>query len=58
MDLKRYLEAMREFKEREGYYPNFGQMRQEQEEQEAQPEPEQPTRRQWIVPRKRRRPWK
>ena len=56
MDLKRYLEVMREFKEREGYYPNFGQMRHEQESQE--PEPEQPARRQWIVPRKRRRPWK
>lgn len=60
MDLMTYIQRMREFHEREGYYPAFGESqrreRGEQGDQEAS-EPEQPIRPPFI-PRRRRRPWK
>jgi hypothetical protein len=58
MDLLKYIEALREFHRREGYYPPFGQFQREQEERERQRDSgtEQPAR---PLPfRKRQRPWK
>ncbi len=52
----RNINAMREFREREGYYPAFGDTRREQRDPKD-PEAKQPTR-QRLVPRSRRRPWK
>ena len=56
MDLMKYIEIMRRYNEREGYYPAFGETRREQRDSEGT-EAEQPTRRR-LVPRSRRRPWK
>lgn len=58
MDLMKYTERMRAFREREGYFPVFRQtQRREQGNWEPEPELEQPT---WprFMPRSRRRPWK
>lgn len=59
MDFMKWTKAKREFYEREGYYPAFGetQRREMGQEVEPEPEPEQPARPSFI-PRKRRRPWK
>ena len=54
MDLMKYIEKMREFREREGYYPEFGKSDQREGKNS---EPEQPTRPRFL-PRRRRRPWK
>jgi len=54
MDLMKYIEKMREFREREGYYPRFGKSDQPDQEN---PEPGQPTRPRFISRRRRRRPW-
>jgi hypothetical protein len=54
MDLMTYLEKMREFREREGYYPEFGKSDQLDQ---VKPEPEQPSRPRFL-PRRRRRAWK
>jgi hypothetical protein len=54
VDLMTYIQRMREFREREGYYPEFGKSDQRAQEN---PEPEQPTRPRFL-PRRRRRPWK
>ena len=45
MDLMKYIEKMREFREREGYYPRFGKSDQPDQEN---PEPGQPTRPRFI----------
>jgi len=57
MDLMRYINAMREFREREGYLPAFGETRRREQRDPGGPEAEQPTLRR-LVPRSRRRPWK
>ena len=58
MDLMKYIERMHEFREREGYYPAFGEtQRREQGDWKPEPEPEQPTRPRFM-PRSSRRPWK
>jgi hypothetical protein len=57
VDLKRYIEAMRKFYEREGYYPAFGEPPSREQRDPETPEAEQPTRPR-FVPRSRRRPWK
>ena len=45
MNLMKYIERMRAFHEREGYFPVFGEtQRHEQGDWELEPEPEQPTR--------------
>jgi hypothetical protein len=54
VDLMKYIENMREFREREGYYPEFGKPDRRDPEN---PESEQPTRPR-LIPRDRRRPWK
>ncbi|MDP8974351.1 MAG: hypothetical protein M3N45_14580 [Actinomycetota bacterium] len=56
MDLMKYIERMREFREREGHYPAFGGTRREQRVPGGL-EADQPTRPR-LVPRSRRRPWK
>ena len=53
VELMKYIKIMREFREREGYYPEFGKPHQREED----PEPRQPTRPPFI-PRRRWRPWK
>ena len=55
----RWAKIRREFYEREGYYPAFGETarRERGERVGPEPEPEGPTRPR-LVPRKRRRPWK
>jgi hypothetical protein len=54
----KWVKVAREFHEREGYWPAFGetQRRERGEEIEPKPEPHAPTRP--SLPRKRRRPWK
>jgi hypothetical protein len=54
VDLMTYIQRMREFREREGYYPEFGKSDQRAQEN---PEPEQPSRSRFL-PRRRRRAWK
>ena len=58
VDLLKYIKTMREFYEREGYYPSFGETSRgrEQSNQEDPDAEQQP--RQRLVPRSRRRPWK
>ncbi len=48
MNLMRYLEEMRRFKEEHGYYPTFGQTQRRQQEQAQER----------FIPKKRRRQWK
>ena len=57
MDLMKYIENMRRFREREGYLPAFGETRRREQRDPEGTEAEQPTR-QRLVPRSRRRPWK
>ncbi len=59
MDFMKWAKVRREFYEREGYYPAFGetQRRERGEEIEPEPEPLDPPRLR-LVPRKSRRPWK
>ena len=59
MDLMKFLERMREFREREGYYPACGETRrrEQRDPQNLEAEADQPTRPR-LVPRSRRRPWK
>ena len=59
MDLMRYIERMREFREREGYYPIFRETRrrEQRDAENLEAEADQPTRPR-LVPRSRRRPWK
>ncbi len=57
MDLMKFIERMREFREREGYYPAFGETRRREQRNPEDPDAEQQTR-QRLVPRSRRRPWK
>ena len=57
MDLNRYIEAMRRFYEREGYYPAFGKPRRRCEQESPEEEAQQPTQ-QRVIPHSRRRPWK
>ena len=57
MDLKKYIEAMHRFREREGYYPTLGQPQGQGEQESLVLEAPQPTQ-QRLIPRKRRRPWK
>lgn len=57
MDFLRWAKARREFYEREGYYPAFGETQRRERGQEIEPTPEEPTRSR-FVPRRRRRPWK
>ena len=53
----KYIQAMRKFREREGYHPAFGESRRREQREPEGPEAEQPMR-QRLVPRSRRRPWK
>ena len=57
MDLMKYIEIMRRYHEREGYYPAFGETRRREQRDSEGSEAEQPTRRR-LVPWSRRRPWK
>ena len=59
MDLMRFIERMGEFREREGYYPAFGETRrrEQRDPEDLEAEADQPTRPR-LVPRTRRRPWK
>ena len=59
LDLMKFIERMREFREREGYCAAFGETRRrEQRDQEnLEAEADQPIRPR-LVPRSRRRPWK
>jgi len=59
MDLMKYIERMRAFREREGYHPAFGetQRREQGDRGDHEPELEQPTRPRFLL-RSRRRPWK
>ena len=59
MDLMKFIERMREFREREGYYPAFGETRrrEQRDPENLEAEADQPTRPR-LVPRSRRRPWK
>ena len=57
VDLLKYIKTMREFYEREGYYPSFGETRGREQRNPEDPDAEQQTR-QRLVPRSRRRPWK
>jgi hypothetical protein len=57
MDLMKYIEIMRRYNEREGYYPAFGETRRREQRDSEGTEAEQPTLRR-LVPRNRRRPWK
>ena len=59
MDLMKFLERMREFREREGYLPAFGETRrrEQRDPEDLEAEADQPTRPR-LVPRSRRRPWK
>ena len=57
MDLMKYIEIMRRYHEREGYYPAFGETRRREQGGPEGPEADQPMR-QRLVPRSRRRPWK
>jgi hypothetical protein len=57
VDLMKYIENMRRFYEREGYYPSFGESQRRELGDQEDPEPEQPTRPRFL-PRRRRRPWK
>jgi hypothetical protein len=56
MDLLRHIRLMREFYEREGYYPSFGHAHREETRPEN-PEPSRPEGKQFL-PHKRRRSWK
>ena len=58
VDLLKYIKTMREFYEREGYYPSFGETRGREQRNPEDPDAEQHTSRQRLVPRSRRRPWK
>jgi hypothetical protein len=55
----KFIERMREFREREGYYPAFGETRrrEQRDPEDLEAEADQPTRPR-LVPRSRRRPWK
>lgn len=57
MDFLRWAKVRRDFYEREGYYPAFGETQRRERGQEIEPTPEEPTRSR-FVPRRRRRPWK
>jgi hypothetical protein len=56
MDLMKYIEIMRRFREREGYLPALGETRRREQRDPEGPEAEQPMLRR-LVPRSRRRPW-
>jgi hypothetical protein len=57
MDLMRYINAIRECRERESYLPAFGETRRREQSDPGGPEAEQPTR-QRLVPWSGRRLWK
>ena len=57
VDLLKYIKTIREFYEREGYYPSFGETRGREQRNPEDPDAEQQPR-QRLVPRSRRRPWK
>jgi hypothetical protein len=57
VDLMKYIQAMRKFREREGYHPAFGESRRREQREPEGPEAEQPTR-QRLVSQSGRRPWK
>ena len=57
MDLMKFIERMREFGEREGHYPAFGEIRRREHRDPANLDADPPTRPRFL-PRSRRRPWK
>jgi hypothetical protein len=59
VDLMKYIQAMRKFREREGYHPAFGESRRREQRDREYLEAggEQPNRPR-FVPRSRRQPWK
>ncbi len=57
MDLIRYINAMREFREREGDFPDFGKSS-EQRNPKGHEEAKQPTQQRLVLGRRRRRAWK
>jgi hypothetical protein len=59
VNLMTFIERMREFGEREGHYPAFGETRRREhsDPEYLEAEADQPTRPRFL-PRSRRRPWK